>query len=173
MVANVDPGEHAPSLKVRRCRVFISYARHDERHRRRLVVHLTQLVRDGLIDLWSDWSVIAGADWDRDIRHQLEIADIVVLLVTPNFVASAYCFEKELPLALRRGEEEGVRVLPVYVKSVDLVNLPFGKIAGLPANLRPISAWRDPDEAWLQVAQCVRRMAEAVRESMSNRVDAG
>jgi hypothetical protein len=132
------------------------------RYRMRLEVHLAPLVRDGLIHVWSDVAVAAGDDWERDIRRELATADIVVLLVTPNFVASVHCFEKELPEAMRRNEEEGVRILPVLVKSVDLANLPFGRLQGLPTDLRPISAWRDTDEAWLQVARGVRKAAEEI-----------
>ena len=146
----------------RRCRVFVSYSRTDERYRTRLAVHLAPLVRDGLIELWSDRAVAAGADWEKRILHELATADIVILLVTPNFVASGYCFERELPEALRRHAEDGVRILPVHVKSVDLVNLPFGKFQGLPTELRPITAWRDADEAWLQVARGVRVAAEEI-----------
>lgn len=146
----------------RRCRVFVSYARVDEPHRMRLDVHLAPLVRDGLVDVWSDRAVEAGSDWERDIQYELAAADVVILLVTPDFVASAYCFEKELPEALRRNAEDGVRILPVHVKSVDLVNLPFGRFQGLPTELRPITAWRDADEAWLQVARGVRAAAEEI-----------
>lgn len=143
-------------------RVFVSYARVDEQYRHRLAVHLAPLVRDGLIDVWCDQAVAAGSDWERDIRHQLATADIVILLVTPDFVASSYCFEVELPEVLRRNEQEGLRVLPVLVKSVDLANLPIGKFQSLPTDLRPISAWRDADEAWLQVARGVRATAEDI-----------
>lgn len=153
----------AASSTARPCRVFVSYAREDEPHRRRLVVHLAPVVRDGLIDVWSDQAVVAGADWERDIQHRLATADIVILLVTPDFVASEYCFERELPEVLRRHEEEGLCVLPVLVKSVDLVNLPIGRFQGLPTDLRPITAWWDADEAWLQVALGVRKAAQEIR----------
>lgn len=144
------------------CKVFVSYARVDEAYRVRLNVHLAPLVREGLIDLWSDRAIAAGSDWERDIEHELATADIVLLLVTPDFVASVYCFEKELTEAIRRHEEEGVRILPVLVKNVDLVNMPFGRFKALPLNRRPISAWQDPDEAWLEVAQGVRQAADAI-----------
>jgi hypothetical protein len=146
----------------RRCRVFVSYARVDEAHRIRLDVHLAPLVREGLIDVWSDRAIEAGADWERDIQHELATADVVILLVTPDFVASAYCFEEELPEILRRNEQEGLRVLPVLVKAVDLANLPIGRFQGFPADLRPISSWRYADDAWLQVARGVRTVAEEV-----------
>src|SRR6266496_6846298 len=156
------PAIHLEPAARQRCRVFVSYAREDETHRQRLEVHLAPLVRDGLIEVWSDRAVAAGADWERKILHELATADIVVLLVTPDFVASAYCFETELPEALRRSKEDGLRVLPVHVKSVDLPNLPIGKIQGLPTELRPITAWPNADDAWLRVAQGVRTTAEDI-----------
>ncbi len=146
--------------KQKLCRVFVSYARIDEPHRVRLDVHLAPLVREGLIELWSDRAIAPGSDWERDIAQELGGADIVLLLVTPDFVASVYCFERELAEALRRHEEEGVRILPVFVKSVDLENMPFGKFQGLPMDRRPISTWADADEAWLQVAKGVRTVVE-------------
>jgi replicative DNA helicase len=151
------------------CRVFISYARTDERYRKRLAVHLVPLVRAGIIDVWSDRTIAAGADWEGDIRRALATADIVLLLVTPNFVASVHCFERELPEAMRRHAEGGLCILPVLVKSVDLVNLPIGKFQGLPTDLRPISAWRDADDAWLQVAQGVRKAAEEIQAARGGR----
>jgi hypothetical protein len=144
------------------CKVFVSYARIDEAYRVRLNVHLAPLVREGLIDLWSDRAIAAGSDWERDIERELATADIVLLLVTPDFVASVYCFENELTEAIRRHEEDGVQILPVLVKHVDLKNLPFGRFQGLPLDRRPISAWQDPDEAWLEVAQGVREAADDI-----------
>lgn len=152
----------APVVSNGLCRIFVSYARVDEPHRVRLNVHLAPLVREGLIDLWSDRAIAPGSDWARDIERELAVADIVLLLVTPDFVASVYCFEKELTEALRRHEEDGVRILPVLVKPVDLANLPFGKFQSLPLDLRPVSAWPDPDEAWLRVAQGVRHAADDI-----------
>lgn len=157
---------HATSVR-RSCRIFVSYARVDEPHRLRLAVHLAPLVREGLVDVWCDQAVAAGSDWERDIQHELATADIVMLLVTPDFVASDYCFERELPEVLRRNEEDGLCVLPVLVKSVDLVNLPIGRFQGLPTDLWPISAWRDADEAWLRVARDVRNAAEELARRVS------
>ena len=150
------------------CRVFVSYSSADERARVRLDVHLAPLVREGLIDLWSDRVIAPGSDWERDIEHELASADIVVFLVSPDFVASVYCFEKELGEALRRHEEDGVRILPILVRPVDLENLPLGRFQGLPLDLRPISAWRDADEAWLQVSQGVRKTAEEIYRARTN-----
>jgi hypothetical protein len=157
-----DPTTGTPSATSGLCRVFVSYSRADEAQRVRLDVHLAPLVREGLIDLWSDRAIAPGSDWERDIEQELATADIVLLLVTPDFVASVYCFDKELAEALRRHEEDGVRILPVLVKPVDLRNMPFCRFQALPKDLRTISAWHDADEAWLQVAQGVRDTVEEI-----------
>lgn len=159
---HLDPSAGPAHSESKLCHVFVSYAGVDEPARVRLDVHLAPLVREGLIDLWSDRAIARGSDWERDIEHELATAEIVLLLVTPDFVASVYCFEKELGEALRRHEEEGVRILPVLVRPVDLGNLPFGRFQGLPLDLRPISMWPDADEAWLQVAQGVRKTVEEI-----------
>lgn len=78
------------TLAGRRCWVFVSYARIDEPYRQRLDVHLAPLVREGLIEVWSDRSVAVGSDWQHDIQHELATADVMILLVTPDFVASNY-----------------------------------------------------------------------------------
>jgi hypothetical protein len=157
-----DPQASAPPVTTGLCKVFVSYSRVDEAQRVRLDVHLAPLVRDGLIDLWSDRAIAPGSDWERDIEQELATADIVLLLVTPDFVASVYCFEKELAEALRRHEEDGVRILPILVRPVDLRNMPFGRFQPLPKDLRTISAWPDADEAWLEVAQGVRDTVEEI-----------
>lgn len=144
------------------CRIFVSYSHADEAERVRLDVHLAPLAREGLIDSWCNRVITPASDWERDIESGLAAADIVIILVTADFVASSYCFEKELAEALRRHHEDGVRILPVLVKPVDFAHMPFGRFQALPRNLRPVSTWDDADAAWLEVALGVRELVEDV-----------
>jgi hypothetical protein len=144
------------------CQVFVSYSHVDEADRVRLDVHLAPLVREGLIDLWSSRAIAPGSDWERDVENELAHADIVILLVTADFVASVFCFEKELTAALQRQQQGGVRILPVLVKPVDFAHMPFGRFQILPRDLRPISTWDNADAGWLEVARGVRRLVEDV-----------
>lgn len=146
-------------------RVFVSYSHMDEDDRVRLDVHLAPLVRERIIDLWCNRMIPPGADWERGIEDELANADIVILLVTADFVKSVYCFEKELTAALRRHQEQGVRIVPVIVKPVDFRNLPFGRFQALPRDLRPISTWDNVDAAWLEVALGVRALVEDIHRS--------
>jgi hypothetical protein len=147
------------------CRVFVSYSHIDEAERVRLDVHLAPLACEGLINLWCNRVIAPGSDWRRDIENEIENADIVILLVTADFVASLYCFEKELSAALRRQREGGVRIVPVLVKPVDFAHMPFGRFQALPRDLRPISTWDDADAGWLEVALGVRELVEDIYRS--------
>jgi hypothetical protein len=153
---NVGPGEGGL------CRIFVSYSHADEAERVRLDVHLAPLAREGLIDSWCNRVITPASDWARDIESGLASADIVILLVTADFVASAYCFETELAEALRRHHDDGVRVLPVLVKPVDFAHMPFGRFQVLPRGLRPVSTWDNADSAWLEVALGVRELVEDI-----------
>jgi hypothetical protein len=149
------------------CRVFVSYSHVDEAERVRLDVHLAPLAREGLIDLWCNRVITPSSDWQRDIEGGLANADIVILLVTADFVASIFCFEKELAEALRRHDEDGVHILPVLVKPVDFAHMPFGRFQALPRDLRPISTWDNADAAWLEVALGVRELVEDIYRARS------
>lgn len=155
-----ETGPGTRAVKRAACGVFVSYAHADEADRARLEVHLAPMVREGLIEVWHDRVMGAGADWASTIEQRLGTADIVILLVSADFVASIFCFERELAEALRRHRDDGVHLLPVIVKPVDFLKLPFARFHALPTNIVPVSMWSNVDAAWLDVAQGVRRVVE-------------
>lgn len=155
-----ETGAGTRAVKRAACGVFVSYARADEGDRARLEAHLAPMVREGLIDVWHDRVIEAGADWATTIESRLNTADVVILLVSADFIASIFCFEQELSEALRRHQNDGVRLLPVIVKPVDFSRLPFARFQALPTNIVPVSLWSNVEAAWLDVAQGVRRVVE-------------
>src|SRR2546421_2433710 len=82
--------------------VFISYAHEDEPWRERLEAHLSLLRRQGLIANWHDRQILAGEEWSQEIDEHLEAASIILLLISPDFLASDYCYEIEMQRALER-----------------------------------------------------------------------
>jgi len=89
----------------------------------------------------------------------------VLLLVSADFIASYYCYEHEMTVALRRHMQGEARVLPVIVKPVDFANMPFAKLQVVPRNAKPVSTWRDSESAWMDVAQGIRGIVVALIES--------
>jgi hypothetical protein len=160
------PGTRA--LKRAACRVFISYAHADEADRARLEAHLAPMVREGLIEVWHDRVIEAGADWASAIERQLHTADLVILLVSADFIASIFCFERELADALRRHQHDGTHLLPVIIKPVDFSNLPIARFQALPTNIVPVSMWSNVDAAWLDVAQGVRRVVDEIQAARTS-----
>ena len=95
-----------------RFRVFYSYSHADEKYRERLETHLSVLRRQGLIREWHDRKIFAGDHWKDEIDLWLDKSQIVLLLVTASFIASEYCFGKEMKRALELHEDGFAQVIP-------------------------------------------------------------
>ncbi len=96
--------------------VFLSYSHSDREYLDRLLVHLKPLERDGLIDLWVDSRLRAGDRWKKEIEKALTRANVAILLVSADFLASDFITDNELPPLLKNAEEKGVRIVPLIVK---------------------------------------------------------
>jgi len=136
--------------------VFFSYSHKDEELRDRLEVALATLKRQGLIETWHDRMLRAGDEFDPGIRQELERADIILLLVSPDFIASSYCYDVEMARALERHNAGEARVIPVILRACDWHPTPFGKLIAAPRDGKPIRSWPDLDEAFLDVAKKIR-----------------
>lgn len=95
---------------------FFSYCHVDEDLRNQLDKHLSFMKRQGLVDMWYDRRIVAGSDIDDAIDENLEEASIILLLVSPDFLASDYCFTKEMARAIERHKEKTARVIPVILR---------------------------------------------------------
>jgi internalin A len=144
-------------------RVFISYSHRDERLRNRLEVHLKLLQREGLIETWQDREIEAGEDWRQKIDDNLERADIILLLVSPDFLASDYCYENEMRRALELHEEKKARAIPVVVRDVNWKIAPLAKLQALPKDGKAVMTWANKDTAWKNVSEGIQKVAETVR----------
>lgn len=138
-------------------RLFFSYSHKDEALRDQLEVHLSMLKREGLLETWHDRRIIAGSNLDPAIRAELDHADIVLFLVSPDFLASNYCYEEEATHAMQRHEQKSARVIPVVLRPCEWHQAPFGKLLAAPTDGRPITKWPDRDDAFLDVTRAIRR----------------
>ena len=143
--------------------LFYSYAHADEDLRDELQKHLALLKRDGVIDGWHDREIEAGTDWDGEISKHLEAADVVLFLVSADFLASDYCWEVEVARAMARHKGGEARVIPVILRPCNWTRAPFATIQAVPKDAKPVTRWDDQDEAFLNVAQAIERAAESIR----------
>jgi replicative DNA helicase len=146
-------------------RLFFSYSHKDEAFKGDLEAHLKILQRRGLIDTWSDRQIIPGQDWESAIQKELDHADIILFLVSAQFIASDYCYGKELSRAMERHERNEAKVIPVIVRPVDWNDAPFSMLQALPKDRKPVTLWTNQDEAWLDVEEGIKKAVEELQET--------
>ncbi|MBQ0960218.1 TIR domain-containing protein [Ideonella sp. 4Y11] len=144
--------------------VFISYAHEDEDFRVQLEKHLSALRRQGLVDIWNDRKITAGAEWKGAIDANLNSADLILLLISEDFLHSDYCYDIELKRALERHEANEAIVVPIILKPVDWHGTPFSKLAALPTDARPITKWRSRASAFAEVAAGIRNTLQSLKK---------
>jgi len=105
----------------------------------------------------------ACEEWAGSIDEHFRTADIILLLISADFLSSNYCYEIEMKTALGRHEAKEARVVPIILRDVDWHTAPFGKLQALPRDGKPITLWTNRDEAWATVARGIRGMVDDLR----------
>jgi hypothetical protein len=145
---------NSPPLKL-----FIIYARDDQPAMVELKAHLRPLEKRGGLTVWYDEKVLPGEEWDKAIKAQLETADIVLLFISKHFFNSEYIEKEELKKALERHKKGEAVVVPVIVKPcLWEANEEIAALQVLPKNGKPVSSWREADEAWEDVARGIQTL---------------
>lgn len=154
IVAERRAEPHKPGLKG--AIAFVSYAHQDDQYRIELEKHLSTLRHDGAIETWSDKCIVAGQEWEKEIFDALEKSDLVLLLISPDFLNSDFCFRREFQRALERHRNGTSVVVPIILRHCDWKSTPVVQFQALPTGARPIKSWDDPDEAFNDVVQGLR-----------------
>lgn len=141
-------------------KLFISYSHEDEAYKNKLLTHLTMLKREGLIEPWSDRTIMAGEDFSAAIDGELAKADIILLLVSANFIQSAYCYSREMTRAMELHRSGAAHVVPVIVRPCEWQTSPFGTLTATPKDGQAITTWNNDDQAYLDVVKAIRRIVE-------------
>jgi tetratricopeptide (TPR) repeat protein len=148
-------------------KLFISYAREDEEYKNQLVVHLEGLAQQGLIASWHDGQLVAGQQWNEEIVRNLTEARVILLLISPSFIASDYISRVELAQAGERYERDEVSVIPVLIRNVHawelkpLGSLTLGSFQAVPRNSKFVADWTNRDAAF---AEIVAEVEKAVKD---------
>jgi tetratricopeptide (TPR) repeat protein len=143
--------------------VFVSYADKDEKWRDELLTHLHPLQREGLISsIWHRGNVLPGIDQEQEINHHLEICSLILLLISPNFLACDSCYAIQMQRALQRHDASVVRVIPVLVRPCDWSRTPITRLQCLPHDGKAIAMWDNQDLAWEGVTTEIRKAIEGL-----------
>jgi hypothetical protein len=144
-------------LKYMTTRIFISYSHRDEAMLDRLHTHLAMLRREGAISEWHDRKIKAGQEIDSAVDRELESSQIFLPLISPDFLASTYCYEREMQRAIERHEADQLKVIPVILEPCDWLASPLSKFKALPKDGKPVTDWNNQNTAWLNVVAELRK----------------
>jgi len=153
----VFPQNLAPLSKA--IEIFLAYAHEDEKLRNELEKRLVTLQRQGLITAWHDSHIIAGSDRKQEIKKHLNNAGIILLLVSPDYIASDECYEIE-KRAMERHNAGEARVIPIILHYADWEEASFSNLEVLPANHVPVTAWPNQGQAFLEIVKGIRKAVD-------------
>ena len=137
---------------------FISYSHKDTRALERLHTHLAMLRRERKITAWYDRDIIAGGDIDKEVSYQLEACALFLALVSPDFLASTYCYDKEMTRAFERHDADEIRIVPIIIEPCDWKTSPLGSLKALPRDGKPVATWPNSNEAFMDIIAELRRV---------------
>src|SRR5205085_962335 len=126
-----------------------------------LETHLKMLERSGRITGWHNQNILAGTERPQEIERHLTTARVILLLISPDFIASDYCYGTEIRRAMERHNAGEARVIPILLRPCYYEGAPFEKLTALPRNGKAITTWPDRDEAFAEIA---REISKAIAE---------
>ena len=141
-------------------KIFFCYAREDEALLHKLQTHLRPLQRQRLIDVWYDRDINAGAEWEQEISKHLNTAQIILLLVSPDFMDSDYCYGVEMQRALERHASGEATVIPIILRPSYWHGEPLGKLQALPTDGKPVTTWHDLDTALYDITHGIHKVVK-------------
>jgi tetratricopeptide (TPR) repeat protein len=151
--------------------LFYCYAREDSALKDELDIHLSSLKRQNFISSWSDREISPGVEWKQEIDNRLNTAHIILLLISPHFMASDYCYGVEMQRALKRHDAGEARVIPTILRWVDWEDAPFSKLQVLPSNAEPVTHWSDRDKAFWDVTRGIRSVAKELATTLKTDIE--
>lgn len=144
-------------------KVFFSYSPNDERLKKELENHLAPLKHRGDINTWDEQRILAGDEKKKEIAAQFESANLILLLLSPSFMASDYCYTVEMPRALEKRESGEAKVIPIRLKAVDLRMTPFQGLQVIPKDGNAIEGRFNRNKVLKQVVEEVAIVVEILQ----------
>src|SRR6266446_492055 len=145
-------------------KIFFSYAQEDEALLNKLKIYLRPLQQEHLIDMWNDRDISVGTDWEREIDKHLNMAQIILLLISQYSLNSDYFYSIETQRAIELHERGEARVIPIILRPVYYQKTPFAMFKVLPEDAKPVTTWRDQDKAFKNVAEGIRKVVNELSQ---------
>jgi hypothetical protein len=149
--------------------LFFSYSHKDRALRDKLETALSTMKRQDMIETWHDRRIAAGEKWADQIDEHLNTAQIILLLISPDFVSSDYCYGREMLRARERHARGEAQLISVILRPGEYLHAPFRELQCLPEGGRPVTKWRNRDEAFANVAEGIRKAVDQLIDKIRQR----
>ena len=149
-------------------RIFISYAHADEDLKKELDKYLKVLKRSSKVQVWNDRELIGGQEWDQTIMSELNKANIILLLISVDFNASDFIWDKELASAMQRHEEGTAHVVPIILRRCEWSSMPYAKLQALPRNATPVTEYPNRDAAFTEIAIGLEKLVDHINANIKS-----
>lgn len=169
-VSRVDDGTiptppPSSSKELKSIEIFFSYSHKDKKYRTELENYLSHLkristTRSWHIVAWHDGEIGAGREFAQEINKHLSEAQIILLLISQEFIASEYCYDIEMQKALERHEAGEARVIPILLRSANWQGTPIDKLQVLPTDAKPVTKWSRREDAFMDIARGIQKEVE-------------
>lgn len=149
-------------MNTKRLKCFVSYSHKDIKMFGEFSEHIKCLERIYDIDYWYDGKIVPGENIDDSIKSQLNSADIIFLLVSPSYISSYYCYEKELKDALQRHLEGKCKVVPVIIKKYTQGEYIFSDLKFVPTDGRAVTSFKSHNDGFVDAVTGITKLLEDV-----------
>lgn len=149
-------------------KIFISYAHEDKEFKDELEKHFSVMRRNGEIEPWNDKMIMPGELWDETINTSLDNAQLLIFLISPDFL-SEYCYNIETSKAFKRHNEKSAKIVPIILRYCDWMSTPFAKFQVLPNLGKPVKDFADRDKAFLEVLEGIKKSIRSLNDLEKDR----
>jgi internalin A len=138
-------------------KIFVSYSL------TKLQTPLKPLTRNQTIDLWDDTRINPGDEWQTEVETALATAKIALLLVSPNFIASDFIADNELPPLLNAAKAKGVTILWIPISHSSYEEMDFSKYQAAHDPKHPLSSLpnHEQDRVLVKICEGIKRIVTA------------
>ncbi len=144
-------------------KVFCCSAHEDQEMLEHLKRHLMPLQRRSQITIWSDANLTAGVEWEKELHQHLESADMILLLLSPDFMASDHCYSTVMGRAIVRHNDGSAQVIPLLLRPVHWDDAPFAQLQVIPTNAEPVTKWVNRDDAFHDTVKHINRVITDIK----------
>ena len=147
-------------------KIFLSYSHKDKMHRDLFLTHFSSLLKTENISIWTDLEINPGTIWDNEIKQKLSESDIILFLISANFISSEYINQYELSRAYELHEINRLSIIPILLSNCSLKGMRLEEIQSLPTDPRFIEVWSNKNDAWVNVIEGIRKSIKKIIEDL-------